>query len=442
MWIEERSSNSVDVTWFGGSGHLDRDLARGSRVTLIRVSVAISGTDLLDPAILAEPYRFYEALRAKAPVWEVPGTGIFTVASFELLTEAAGRVEDFSSKLNCLIYRDDEGLPRRFSFGDAAVQALATVDPPMHALHRSTVFPELVAKRMAALAPDIVDVAEACVHQALGQTAVDFMAAIGNVVPMTMISQLIGFHDSDFDQLLSAAFDSTAVLDATLTRVELMALLGRSGEIHAWVGDQLTTAMSDPADDLLGAVARGVHSGAFSEFEAVVILHVLLSAGGESTASLLGNAVRILAEHRDIQDHLRRNPEMIPQFVEEALRLEPPFRSHMRFVPKATTLGGIDIPAEATVLLLWGAANRDPATFDHPEDIDLTRDVPRRHVAFGRGIHHCVGAPLARVEANTVLGVLLAGTSEITLDPERPPVWRNSLMVRRHEELAVRLKTI
>ena len=221
-------------------------------------------------------------------------------------------MEDFSSKLNCLIYRDDEGLPRRFSFGDAAVQALATVDPPMHALHRSTVFPELVAKRMATLAPDIVDVAEACVHQALGQTAVDFMAAIGNVVPMTMISQLIGFHDSDFDQLLSAAFDSTAVLDATLTRVELMALLGRSGEIHAWVGDQLTTAMSDPADDLLGAVAEAFTAAAFSEFEAVVILHVLLSAGGESTASLLGNAVRILAEHRDIQDHQRRNPEMIP----------------------------------------------------------------------------------------------------------------------------------
>jgi cytochrome P450 family 144 len=417
-------------------------MARVSRATLMRVAVALSGTSLLDPAVLAEPYRFYAVLRADAPVWEVPGTGIFTVASFELLTEAAGRVEDFSSNLNCLLYRDEAGLPGRFSFGDAAVQALATADPPVHALHRSTVFPELVSKRMAALAPDIVEVAEACVQQALGQSSVDFMAAIGNVVPITMISQLIGFHDSDLDQLLRAAFESTAVLDATHTRGELMALLGRSGDIHAWVGDQLATAMGDPADDLLGAVARGVDGGAFSEFEGVVILHVMLSAGGESTASLLGNAVRILAEHRDMQDHLRRNPELIPQFVEEALRLEPPFRNHMRFVPKATTLGGVDIPAGATVLLLWGAANRDAATFDHPEDIDLTREVPRRHVAFGRGIHHCVGAPLARVEANTVLRVLLAGTREITLDAERPPVWRNSLMVRRHEELAVRLTAI
>jgi cytochrome P450 family 144 len=310
---------------------------------------------------------------------------------FELLTEAAGRVENFSSNINCLLYRDDEGMPRRLPFGDAAVQALATADPPMHALHRSTVFPELVAKRMATLEPDIVEIAEACTNSALDASSVDFMDAIGNVVPITVISRLIGLHGSDLDQLLIAAFDSTAMLGSTLSYDELIASIGRSGEIHAWVADQLSTAMVDPADDLLGAVARGVNSGAFSEFEAVVILHTLLSAGGESTTSLLENAVRILAEHRDVQDHLRRNPEIIPLFVEDALRLEPPFRYHMRFAPDTTTLGSSQICAGATVLLLWGAANRDPTTFDHPEDIDMTREVPRRHVAFGRGIHYCVG---------------------------------------------------
>jgi len=89
--------------------------------------------------------------------------------------------------------------------------------------------------------------------------------------------------------------------------------------------------------------------------------------------------------------------------------------------------------------LLWGAANRDPAVFDHPDEIDLTREVPRRHVAFGRGIHHCVGAPLARAEARSVLSTLLARTENITLDADRPPRWANSLMVRRHEELALRM---
>ena len=399
----------------------------------------ISGTHLLDPAVIDEPYGFYEDLRADAPVWEVPGTGIFTVATFQLLAEAAGRVDDFSSNLNCLLYRDDRGMPCRLPFGDAGIQALATADPPTHGLHRDTVFPELVAKRMAALEPDIVEIAEDCVGQALNEGSVDFMAAIGNVVPITMISRLIGFQDSDLDLVLHAAFDSTAMLGTTLSLDELVALIARTGEIQEWLSGQLSAAMSEPTHDLLGAVAQGVNSQTLSEVEANVILHTLLSAGGESTTSLLGNAVRMLAEHQDLQTQLRENPEMIPVFVEEALRLEPPFRYHMRFVPNDTELGGVEIPAGATVLLLWGAANRDPAMFDHPQTIDLTRQVPRRHVAFGRGIHHCVGAPLARVEAKSALEVLLARTKDITLDPRRPPKWANSLMVRRHEELPVQL---
>ncbi|MGD0393775.1 MAG: cytochrome P450 [Acidimicrobiales bacterium] len=399
----------------------------------------ISGRHLLDPAIIDEPYSFYANLREDAPVWEVPGTGIFTVATFQLLAEAAGRVEDFSSNINCLLYRDERGMPCRLPFNEDGVRALATADPPTHAVHRDTVFPELVANRMAALEPDIVEIAEGCVAGALNKGSVDFMTAVGNVVPITMISRLIGFRDSDIDQLLEAAFDSTAMLGSTLSYEELVDLIARIGEIGAWISSQLSAALREPMDDLLGAVALGVRSGALSEVQAYGVLHTLLSAGGESTTSLIGNAVRMLAEHGDLQDRLREDPELIPIFVEEALRLEPPFRYHMRSVPNDTELGGVEIPAGATVLLLWGSANRDPAIFDHPETIDLTRRVPRRHVAFGRGIHHCVGAPLARVEARNVLRVLLARTSDITLDPQRPPRWANSLMVRRHEGLPVHL---
>jgi cytochrome P450 len=399
----------------------------------------ISGTLLLDSKVIDDPYPFYRQLRAQAPVWEIPGTGLFTVSTFELLAEATGRIEDFSSNIQCLLYRDDAGLPCRLPFGDAGVQALATADPPAHALHRSTVFPELVAKRMEGLAPDVVDIANECVTRALSGGTVEFMAAIGNVVPITMISRLIGFHDSNVGQLLSAAFDSTAMLGSTLTLDELIELIGRSGEIQTWLADQLSTAVKEPSDDLLGAIARGVDVGVFGDFEANVILHTLLSAGGESTTSLLGNAARILAEDQELQQRLRQNPEQIPTFVEEALRLEPPFRYHMRSVPKDTTLGAVDIPAGATVLLLWGAANRDAAEFERPDEVDLQRQAPRHHVAFGRGIHHCVGAPLARIEARNVLTVLLERTSSITLDPEHPPRWVNSLMVRRHEQLPVRL---
>jgi cytochrome P450 len=402
---------------------------------------ALSGPQLLDPSVIDDPYPFYSQLRETAPVWRVPGTDVFTVSTFELVAEATGRVDEFSSHLRCLLYRDDAGLPCRLPFGDddGSSQALATADPPVHTAHRRAVFPELVAKRMQELEPDIADIAHGCVSQVLENGAAEFMAAIGNVVPITMISRLIGFYESNAALLMSAAFDSTAMLGSTLTFDQLMETIGRTDEVQTWLGRQLSAAIEEPGQDILGAVARAVGDGVLSTQDGLGILHTLLSAGGESTTSLLGNAVRILAEQPDLQHHLRRNREEVPAFVEEALRLESPFRYHMRHVSTDTTLGGEEIPAGSTVLLLWGAANRDPTEFEHPDEIDLGRRVPRHHLAFGRGIHHCVGAPLARVEARNVLTVLLERTSSITVDPERSPRWVNSLMVRRHEELPVRL---
>jgi cytochrome P450 len=255
-----------------------------------------------------------------------------------------------------------------------------------------------------------------------------------------MISRLVGFRDADLDELLSAAFDSVSVLGSTLTLDELTALIGRSGSVQTFLANQLALALRDPHEDLLGAVARGVQEHVFDEFQAIIMLQSLLSAGGESTTSLLGNSVRILAEDYQLQQNLREYPEQIEAFVEEALRLETPFRHHMRSVPHDTELGGVAIPAGSTLLLLWGSANRDETEFDRPDAIDLDRDIARHHLAFGRGIHYCVGAPLARLEARSVLRVLLARTSQIELDPDRRPKWVQSLMVRRHDELFVRLR--
>ncbi len=163
----------------------------------------IPGTLLLDPKVLDDPYPFYRQLQAQAPVWEIPGTEVFTVSTFELLAEAAGRVEDFSSNMKCLLYRDEAGLPGRFTFGDAGGQALATADPPLHGIHRNAVFPELVAKRMEMLEPDIIDLADELVTRALDRGSIEFMTAIGNIVPITMISRLVGFRDSNLDELWS-----------------------------------------------------------------------------------------------------------------------------------------------------------------------------------------------------------------------------------------------
>jgi cytochrome P450 len=398
---------------------------------------ALSAALLLDPKVIDDPYPFYRELHRQAPVWHIPGTEVFAVSSFDLIAEAAGRVEDFSSNMRCLLYRDEQGAPARLSFGSAGVQALATADPPMHTLHKRTVFPEFVAKRMTLLQPEILDLAVQCVQRSLDKRNVDFMTEIGNVVPITMISRLIGFRNSDLKLLLQAAFDSTELLGSTVTLQRLQELVGRSGAIQAWIGEQLATAANEPSEDILGSIAEGVKSKALSDHDGAVILHTLLSAGGESTTSLLGNSVRMLAEDQDLQQRLREQPDLIPNFVEEALRLESPFRFLMRSVTKDTTLGGVDIPNDATLLMMWGAANRDATAFENPDKIVLER--PRRHVTFGKGIHNCVGAPLARMEGRTVLTVLLERTSSITLDSDQPPKWVNSLLVRRHDQLPLRL---
>jgi len=397
----------------------------------------LPGTLLLDPPVIENPYPFYRRLREEAPVWRVPGTDVFVVTSFALLVEAAARVEDFSSHMNFLLYRDDRGLPCRWSFGDAGSYVLATADPPDHKIHREAVFSELVAKRMAALEPEIADVARRCVNEAVEEQKVDFMAVVANVVPITLVSSLIGFRGSDLDQLLRHAFDGTSLVGGRLTFPQLEALSGRVADIGTWIVQQLDAARQRPSEDILGAIARAMEAEVLDVGEACIILQTLLSAGGESTTSLLGNSVRLLAEHQDVQSTLREHPELIPAFVEEALRLESPFRFLFRSAVQDTGLGGVAIPAGSTVLLFWGAANRDPAAFPEPDAIDLHRRLPRRHVAFGRGIHHCVGAPLARLEGHVVLQCLLDRTSAIVIDHDHSPRWFDSLQVRRHEYLPV-----
>jgi cytochrome P450 len=391
---------------------------------------------LLHPNILDQPYDFYRTLRDDAPVWAVPGTDVVTVASFDLISEAVGRPDDFSSNITSLLYRGDDGLPARLDFGGTAPPTLATADPPLHTTHRKAVFPELVARRMLTLENDIRALCATAIDGALGNSSFEFMSTVGNVVPITVVAKLIGFRDINPAQLLQAAFDSTAMIGGTMTLDCLTELVTRIGVIQEWIGLQVAeTSDADENDSILLAVRRALDAGTLQEGEVQIILHTLLSAGGETTSSLVGNAVRLLADDHELQQLLREKPELIDVFVEEALRLESPFRQQMRSISHDTTLGGIDIAAGSTLVLLFGSANRDSAQFDNPDTVDLTRSSPRRHLAFGHGIHYCVGAALARIEARAVLTTLLDRTRQFAVDPDDAPRWAESFLVRRHEHL-------
>lgn len=398
---------------------------------------AIPGELLLDPSTIEDPYPFYRQLVAEAPVWQAGDTEIFTVNSYAMLTEAAGRIEDFSSNLKYLLYRNERGLPARESHGMPDVHILATADPPVHAVHRRVVAPAFSPNRLAALEATIEKLAARLVTEAVLTGEIEFMSAVANRVPIEIVSALVGFKDSDTNALLKAAFASTDILAGAITRETLRERTSLTTDIGLWIAKQLDSAIGERREGIIGELAEAIRTNLIEPIVAIATLHILLSAGGESTTSLIGNAVRILAEDGELQQHLRANPTLIPNFVEEVLRLEAPFRHHMRWVPKATTLGGVHIPAGATLLLMWGAANRDPDKFEQPDDLVLDRS--RRHVTFGSGIHTCLGNTLARLEARVVIQVLLQSTREMLLDKKRAIRRVESLAVRRYEELPLAL---
>jgi cytochrome P450 len=393
----------------------------------------IPATLLLDPGVMEDPYPFYARLRREGPLWRVPGTRVFVASSYDIIDEITARTDDFSNVVRSLLYRGEDGIPQQLDFG-GGVNALASADPPLHTLHRKAVFPELVAKKMAELAPDIEQLTNDCLDTYLRAGSGDFMGAVANPVPINVISRLIGFTGSDPDRLLQAAADSTMMVGGALTLDELTPLIERTIEIGAWINDQIT-AGGAPDGVLLGTIGQAIAERAITLEQGTIILQILLSAGGESTTSLIGNSARILAEQPELQDRIRCEPELIPNFVEEVLRLESPFRMQMRSVVNDTTCNGIDVPAGSTVMLFFSAANRDPAHYDNPDEIQLDRSSPRVHLAFGRGIHFCVGAHLARLEANIVTTALLARTRSIRRDPKHPPVRVKSLLARRHQSL-------
>jgi cytochrome P450 len=392
-----------------------------------------------DVHVADEPDAFYRALREESPVWNVPGTTVYFVASWDLVTEALARVDEFSSELTAVLIADADGKPVEFDMrplGDA-IRILAGADGERHAVHRKLVVPQLTAARLEPLAPEINALAARLWEEGARAGRVEWMAAVGDRLPMTLVTRVIGLPAEDVPQLLDWAYQGTDLL-AGLRSLDQMVTLQSAAEAHTrYLTEKFHEARADPQDDLLGDLARAEADGLVDEAEIIGALVILVGAGGESTAGLIGNAARILAERADVQDALRAQPFLVPRYVEEVLRLESPFRGHYRHVRTACELGGVSLPADSHLFLMWSAANRDPSAFADPDDVRLDRKVSGHHLAFGRGIHFCVGAPLARLEAVAAINTLLTRTTTFALDPGVPATWEPSIFVRRHRQLGL-----
>jgi cytochrome P450 len=394
---------------------------------------------LLDDAVLDDPNPFYRQLAEGAPVWRVGETDIFTVNSYAAVTEACRRVEDFSSRLVYLLYREPDGLPGRelHRLGrDQNSQILATADPPDHARHKRLISSEFSPKRIAALGPQLAAMTAERLASGLARGRCEFMTEVANLIPIDVVTELIAFRERNTQALFDAAIIQTDMLASAISREELESRLSFSSETSAWVFLQLQEALAYPSGGILGLLARAINAGEADIPLAMAALLTLFAAGGESTSSLIGNSVLMLANDLDLQQRLREDRALVPKLLEESLRLESPFRYHMRIAKYEADLCGVTIPEGATMLMMWGAANRDPAAFEQADRIDLDR--PRRHVGFGSGIHVCLGNTLARLEARVIVESLLEATSEFHLYDE-PARWVQSLAVRRLDKLPLAL---
>ncbi len=399
----------------------------------------VDGIDVFAPEHLDDPYPLYATLREHAPVFRVPGTDFHLVSSWALVTEALARPEDFSSNLTGVMVQQPDGPPVTFDMdgGGRAVHVLATADDPAHGLHRKLVLAAL-AKRIRTLGPTVDTLVDELWDGGLGPDgSFEWAGAMADKLPLALVASLIGLPQEDVPQLLTWAYDSTEMIGGIVTGERLGALVTSAAELAGYLHAKFTAAKADPQTDLLGVLAHACNEGALTDDVAVLVLIQLVGAGGESTAGLIAGGARILATRPDLQERLRRDPTLVDPFLDEALRLESPFRGHHRHVVADTTLGGVHLPAGSHVLLLWGAANRDPSTFENPEDVVLDRPNLKGHLAFGKGLHFCVGSALARMEAHAAITALLERTTSFTIaDGAR---WVPSLLVRRHRSLPLRI---
>ncbi len=384
---------------------------------------------------LQDPYPLYERMHAAAPVHRIGASQFYAVSGWDAVNEVIGRSEDFSANLTATMTYTADGSVKPFEMDPLGgpTHVLATADDPAHAVHRKLLVRHLAARRIRAMEQFAAETADRLWRDGLRNGRIEWMGAVANRLPMMVVAELIGVPNTDVAQLVKWGYAATQLLEGLVDEDQLAAAGTAVLELSGYITECFRQAAVDPQDNLLGELAGACAAGELDTITAQVMMVTLFAAGGESTASLLGSAVWMLAHRPEIQQQVRENPALLTTFIEETLRYEPPFRGHYRHVRHHTSLAGVELPADSHLLLLWGAANRDPARFEAPGEFRLDRDDAKGHISFGRGAHFCVGAALARLEAQIVLRLLLERTSVIRA--AHVGRWLPSILVRRLERL-------
>jgi pimeloyl-[acyl-carrier protein] synthase len=391
--------------------------------------------DLLDPAVLADPYPLFHRLRAEDPVHHEPDLGFWALTRYADAVIVLREPALFSSEIH-------DG-PRPGSPGLTTKGWFVFLDPPRHTRLRALAHAAFTPPVVERLRPRIQTIVDELLDGVAGADGFDLIAHVAFPLPAIVIAELLGVPAGDRERFKAWSRDLAAVgglLRMATDAAERMAHARASGAaLDAYVRDIVRERRRAPRDDLVSRLAHArAADGALSEDEIVDTCVLLLFAGHETTMNLIGNGMLALLRHPGALRRLREDPALIPSAVEELLRYDSPVQARVRVAREAVEIGGRRIAKGERVLVLLGAANRDPARFPEPDRLDVARP-DNRHLAFGHGIHFCTGAPLARLEGAIAVRTLLARFPRLAL-AAGTLVWRATLTLRGLTALPVAVR--
>mgnify|MGYP001179663336 CR=1 FL=1 len=389
--------------------------------------------DPRSPEVLHDPHPHLQRLREQDPVHQSP-LGFWLLTRYDDVAQGLRRAELGTSR-SAEQFKSLYGSGPTFAFASRRFQYF---DPPDHTRVRSLVTKAFTLRRVEAMRPRMQAIVDGLLDAAEEQREVEFIEDVAHQLPAIVICEMLGVPPADQPQLSRWASTIPFIIAPVVEPARLADADTAIGAFFDYLEALIAERRRNPGDDLLSALLAAEEAGQrLSSAEVVATAVFLFSAGHHTTRNLVGNGMLALLSHRDQWERLVREPELGPSAIEECLRYEPSINFAPRRARVDVSIGDKTIPAGALVYLSLAGANRDPARFAEPDRLDIARRG-NEHVAFGGGIHHCLGASLARAEAQLLLAALVRRFPHMQLAPQAI-AWRPTITYRGLEALKIRL---
>jgi hypothetical protein len=396
--------------------------------------------DPFAPSYLADPYPVFARLRAEAPVRYEPGLDHFVVSRHDDVRAVLADPATYSARnaVSPLVRFSDEVVRLMREGGFTARPLLVNLDPPEHTRARRAAGRAFTPRRLASLEPIIRELVQRHVDRFPPDGPVDIVAGLAFDLPAQVLFVLLGIPYEDVPHVKAWAEDRLTLIWGRPEPEEQVDLAKRTVEFWHFCERLVETKQADPGDDLPSELLRdGDEREPLTAIEVATVVYGLLFACHETTTNLLANSVRHLLSRPAVWERLRSDPKLIPAAVDEMLRLDSSVPIWRRVTTREVELNEVTLPAGARLLLLLGSANHDEAVFESPEELDLQRVNGRDHLAFGFGIHFCLGAALARLEVKVALEVLTERLPGLRLTPGQELDFQPNLSFRGPSRLLV-----